>query len=78
MSEENTSTKSCGGKKKAMLAYGVIQISASVVSALSLAVIALGFCSLNKEAKFFNGCVQETIANGESNADAVRLCNGGN
>ena len=40
MTEENASKENsnkCGGKNKAMLAYGVIQISATVVSAISLA-----------------------------------------
>ena len=66
-----------GGKKKAMLAYGVIQISATVVSAISLAAIALGLCAVKQESKAFNGCVQEVIAEGKTNAQAVRFCNGG-
>ena len=40
MSDDNQANQSCGGKKKAMLAYGLIQISATVVSAISLAAIA--------------------------------------
>ena len=81
MTEENTTKKTsnkCGGKNKAMLAYGVIQISATVVSAISLAAIALGFYSVEQESKAFNGCVQEVIAEGKTNAAAVRFCNGGN
>ena len=35
MSEETTNQQSCGGKKRAMLAYGLVQISATVVSAVS-------------------------------------------
>ena len=81
MTEENagkeTSNK-CGGKNKAMLAFGVIQISATVVSALSLAAIALGLCAVKQESKAFNGCVQEVIAEGKINSAAVRFCNGGN
>ena len=76
-SSKETSNK-CGGKKKAMLAYGVIQISATVVSAISLAAIALGLCAVKQESKAFNGCVQEVIAEGKTNAAAVRFCNGGN
>ena len=81
MTEETASKETsnkCGGKKKAMLAYGVIQISATVVSAISLAAIALGLCSVKQESKAFNGCVQEVIAEGKTNAAAVRFCNGGN
>ena len=51
MSEDTTNSKSCGGKKNAMLAYGIVQISATVISALSLAAIALGLCSIKQESK---------------------------
>ena len=81
MTEENASKETsnqCGGKKKAMLAYGVIQISATVVSAISLAAIALGLCAVKQESKAFNGCVKEVIAEGKNNSAAVRFCNGGN
>ena len=78
MTEETTTKKDCISKKSSMLAYGVIQITATVVSAISLAAIALGVCSIKQESKVFNGCVEETIATGRSNAEAVRFCNGGN
>ena len=78
MTEENSSKQNCGGKKKAMLAYGVIQITATVVSAISLAAIAFGFVAVKQESKAFNGCVQEVIAEGKTNSQAVRFCNGGN
>ena len=81
MTEENASKETsnkCGGKNKAMLAYGVVQISATVVSAISLAAIALGLCAVKQESKAFNGCVQEVIAEGKINSAAVRFCNGGN
>ena len=75
--ENNKNQKKCAGKKKAMLAYGVIQLGSNVVSAVALAAIALNFCSLKKEAKVFNECVQEVKANGKSAANAVSFCNGG-
>ena len=78
MTEENTSKQNCVGKKKAMVAYGLIQISASVISAISLAAIALGVCAVKQESKAFNGCVIEVTAEGKTNAQAVRFCNGGN
>ena len=77
MTEEKKVTKGCGGKKKAMLAYGLIQISSSVISAVALAAIAFSFCSLKKESKVFNDCVEEMIDSGSGKADAVRFCNGG-
>ena len=76
-SQDSKPKKSCAGKQRAMLAYGVIQISATVVSAISLAAIAFGFCAVKQESKAFNGCVEEVIAAGRTNAQAVRFCNGG-
>ena len=61
-----------------MLAYGVIQLGTSIVSALSLAAIALSFCSVKQEAKVFTNCVEEVRESGESASAAVRFCNGGN
>ena len=78
MTEENkTDKKKCGGKGKAMFAYGIIQLGSSVVSALALTAIALSFCSLKQESKVFNECVDEIQATGKSSSDAVRFCNGG-
>ena len=78
MTEENkTDKKQCGGKGKAMFAYGIIQLGSSVVSALALTAIALSFCSLKQESKVFNECVEEIQATGKSSSDAVRFCNGG-
>jgi len=76
--ENNTDKKKCGGKGKAMFAYGIIQLSSSVISAIALAAIALSFCSIKKEAKVFNECVDEVQTRGKSSATAVRFCNGGN
>ena len=77
MSEETTNQQSCGGKKRAMLAYGLVQISATVVSAVSLAAIAVGLCAVKQESRLFNGCVETVVAEGRSQAEAVRYCNGG-
>jgi len=77
MTEEKKVSKSCNGKNKAMFAYGIIQIGSTFVSALALAAIAFGFCSLKKESRFFNDCVEEMVSTGSGKADAVRFCNGG-
>ena len=78
MTEENkTDKKKCGGKGKAMFAYGIIQLGSSVVSALALTAIALSFCSLKQESKVFNECVEEIQSTGKNSSDAVRFCNGG-
>ncbi|WP_269611888.1 hypothetical protein [Prochlorococcus marinus] len=78
MTEENKMHKNkCGGKNKAMLAYGMIQLGSSVISAIALAAIALSFCSLKQESNIFNECVEEVKASGQSSSNAVRFCNGG-
>ena len=77
MSEEKKGSKTCSGKNKAMFAYGIIQLGSSFVSALALVAITFGFCSLKKESKFFNECVEEIVSTGSGKADAVRFCNGG-
>ena len=78
MTIEKKESKNCGGKKKIMVAYGFIQLGSSFVSAIALAVIAFGFCSVKKESKLFNNCVAEIIEDGGTNSEAVRYCNGGN
>jgi len=79
MTEENKSDKKkCGGKGKAMVTYGIIQLGSRVVSAVALAGIALSFCSIKQESKFFNECIVEIQATGKSSSYAVRFCNGGN
>ena len=78
MTEEKKDSKKCGGKKKIMIAYGFIQLGSSFISAIALAAIAFGFCSIKKESNAFNSCVSEIVENGSTNAEAVRHCNGGN
>ena len=77
MSDKKKDTQQDFKKNKAMLAYGIIQLSSAVVSAIALVVIALGFCSLKKESNFFNECVEEIKATGSPTADSVRFCTGG-
>ena len=78
MTEENKADKKkCGGKSKAMFAYGIIQLGSSVVSAVALAAIALSLCSVKQESKVFNECVEEIQTNGKSASYSVRFCNGG-
>ena len=78
MSDEKKDSKKCVGKKKIMVAYGFIQLGSSFVSAVALSAIAFGFCSIKKESKVFNSCVNEIVENGSTKAEAVRYCNGGN
>ena len=75
--ESNKDKKKCSNKGKAMFAYGIIQLTSSVVSAFALAAIALSLCTVKKEAKVFNDCVEEVRTLGKSSSSAVRFCNGG-
>ncbi len=78
MTEDTNKEKNkCRNKGKAMFAYGIIQLSSNVVSAVALTAIAFSFCSVKKEAKVFNDCVDEVRASGKSSSNAVRFCNGG-
>ena len=77
MNEENKETKKCISKKNIMYAYGFIQLGSIFVSAISLVAIAFGLCSIKKESKLFNDCVDEVTSEKISQSDAVRYCNGG-
>ena len=44
--------KKCSGKKNIMFAYGFIQLGSSFVSAIALAAMAFGFCSVKKSLSF--------------------------
>ena len=77
MTDVKRDSKNCSGKKNIMFAYGFIQLGSSLVSAIALAAIAFGFCSIKKESKLFNKCVTEIIEEGSTNFEAVRYCNGG-
>ena len=77
MSDKKKDTKQDFKNNKDMLAYCVIQLGSAVVSAVALVAIAISFCPLKKESKFFNECVEEMKETGSPTADAVRFCTGG-
>tara|TARA_Y100000589_G_scaffold270290_1_gene262478 strand:- start:59 stop:292 length:234 start_codon:yes stop_codon:yes gene_type:complete len=77
MTKSENEKKTCNGKGKAMFAYGILQLGSSLISCISLALIAFSFCSLKTESKNFNNCVEEKIEN-SSISIAVNYCNGGN
>ena len=78
MTESKKEKKSCSGRSRAMFTYGVLQLGSSLISALSLAVIAISLCNLKSESKNFNNCVREKIEQSTSISSAVHYCNGGN
>ena len=77
MADKKKDTKKDFRRDKAMLAYGVIQLGSTIVSAVALVAIALNFFSLKKQSNFFNECVEEMKATGSPTADSVRFCSGG-
>ena len=77
MTKAKKKSQKCSGNKKIMFAYGFSQVGSDFISALALAAIAFGFCSIKKQAKLFNKCVSEVIEKGSSSSEAVRYCNGG-
>ena len=78
MTEAKNEKKSCNGKGKAMFTYGILQLGSSLISAISLALIALSLCGLKSESKNFNNCVKEKTEQSISISEAVNYCNGGN
>tara|TARA_Y100001933_G_C18748629_1_gene458952 strand:- start:238 stop:519 length:282 start_codon:yes stop_codon:yes gene_type:complete len=78
MSETKNEKKSCRGKGKAMFTYGILQLGSSLISAISLALIAFSLCNLKSESKNFNNCVEEKIEQSTSISESVNYCNGGN
>ena len=78
MTDSKSEKKSCSGKGKVMFTYGILQLSSSLISAISLALIAFSLCSLKSESKNFNNCVEEKIEQSFTISDAVNYCNGAN
>ena len=78
MTDSKKEKNSCSGKGKAMFTYGILQLGSSLISAISLALIAFSLCSLKSESTNFNNCVKEKIEQSSTISDAVNYCNGGN
>ena len=57
-------------------AFSAAGLSARGLAALSLLAIALMLCTVKKEAKLFNECVEGVQNNGKSVSEAVSYCNG--
>ena len=78
MTELKKEKKACSNKGKAMFVYGILQLGSSLISAISLALIAFSLCSLKSESRNFNNCVEEKIQQTASIAESVNFCNGAN
>ena len=78
MTESKSEKKFCSQRGKAMFFYGILQLGSSLISAISLVLIAFSLCSLKSESKNFNNCVEEKIEQSFTISDAVNYCNGGN
>ncbi len=78
MTDTKKETKNCGNKSRIMFTYGILQLGSSLISAISLAAIAISLCSLKSESNIFRNCVEEVSMELNSSSAAVRYCNGGN
>jgi len=63
--------------KKLWYAFMASGLAARGLAAIALIVIAAMLCSVKKESKVFNQCVEEVRNNGKSISNAVSFCNGG-
>ena len=77
MNKSKNEKESCSGKGKVMFTYGILQLGSSLISAISLALIALSLCSSKTESKNFNKCVEEKMEQSTAISTAVNYCNGG-
>ncbi len=77
MAKENKRKKNCNTSKGLMLLFGLTTLGTRIISAFAVVAIAFGFCSIHKEAKVFNDCVEESIESGKTLSEGVRFCNGG-
>ena len=74
---KNKKSKNCSNTKRMLwYAFGVAGLGARGVAALALVAIAMMFCSVKKESKVFNQCVEEVRNSGKSVSSAVSFCNG--
>ena len=64
--------------KKNMIIYGSVQLTCSIISALSLATIALGLSAVKNEFNLLNDCVIEQSIDGKTISESLHFCNGGN
>ncbi len=64
-------------KKILWYAFGAAGLGARGLASLALLAIALMLCSVKKESKVFNQCVEEVRNSGKSVSAAVSYCNGG-
>tara|TARA_B100000700_G_C14749419_1_gene716815 strand:- start:305 stop:541 length:237 start_codon:yes stop_codon:yes gene_type:complete len=74
MGKESKKTKACARKKNTMLAYGLIQLSTRLISSIALASIALNFVNIEKDSDLFTYCLEQSLSNGQTAAEAVKYC----
>ena len=65
------------GRRMLWYAFTAAGLGARALAALALLAIALMLCSVKKESKVFNQCVEEVRNDGKSISAAVSFCNGG-
>tara|TARA_B100000029_G_C17338777_1_gene874509 strand:- start:208 stop:450 length:243 start_codon:yes stop_codon:yes gene_type:complete len=73
-------SKKCSSSKSRRIiwyAFTATSVGAKGLAAIALLAIAMMLCSVKKESKVFNQCVEEIRTSGKSVSAAVSFCNGG-
>ena len=74
---KNKKSKNCSKSRRILwYAFGAVGLGARGLTALALLAIALMLCTIKKESKVFNQCVEEVQNSGKSVSSAVSYCNG--
>ena len=77
---KNKKSKDCSSNNKRRLIWYSVSAAGLGLrgfATIALLAIAMMLCSIKKESKAFNNCVEEIQNSGKSISEAVRYCNGG-
>ena len=77
MGKKSKKISNCKSRRLLWYAFGAAGLGARGLAALALLAIALMLCSIKKESKVFNQCVEEVRRSGQNVSTAVSFCNGG-
>ena len=67
----------CKKKSALFAAYGILKLSANIVSAIALCSITFSLIEIKKESDNFNKCIDEIKVKSIQISNSVRYCNGG-
>ena len=67
----------CKRRSALFAAYGILKLSANLVSAIALCSITFNLIGIKKESDNFNKCINEMNVKSIEISSSVRYCNGG-